>query len=210
MSAMIAKFLALTALSALVAAPGAHAQALDPADAAAAQRAANYLQTVTNASGRFTQTNARGQTLRGTFVIQRPGKARFDYDPPSGLSIASDGRRVAVVNSRLKTIQAAPLGMTPLSLFWRDIRLDKKITVAKVGHEGGLLTVVVRDARKKGPGQIALEFNDNPMALRGWTITDAGGGVTRLRLDDFKSSPPRDAAFFELRDPRPIGAAPTL
>jgi outer membrane lipoprotein-sorting protein len=205
---MVFKVVFLLALSG---ASLAQAEPLTPADSALVQRATAYLQHLTTAQGRFTQTNPRGQTVTGTFVLQRPGKARFDYDPPSGLTIASDGHRVAVLDRRLKTIQASPLGLTPLSLFLaKDIRLDRGVTVANVTHTPGGFTVVARDARKKTQGQIALDFAESPIALTGWTITDAGGGVTRVRLTDFAASPPRDSAFFVLQDPRPAPAAPVF
>jgi outer membrane lipoprotein-sorting protein len=189
----------------------ARAESLTPADAALVQRATAYLQHLTTAKGRFTQTNPRGQTVTGTFVLQRPGKARFDYDPPSGVTIASDGHRVAVLDRRLKTIQAVPLGFTPLGLFLaKDIRLDRGVTVVKVMRSPGDFTVVARDARKKTQGQIALDFTESPIALTGWTITDAGGGATRVRLADFAPSAPREASFFVLHDPRPITPGPTL
>jgi outer membrane lipoprotein-sorting protein len=196
---------------ALCAAPLARAEALAPADTALVQRATGYLQHLTTAKGRFTQTNPRGQTVTGTFVLQRPGKARFDYDPPSGVTIASDGHRVAVLDRRLKTIQASPLGLTPLSLFLaKDIRLDRGVTVANVTRTPGGFIVVARDARKKTQGQIALDFSESPIALTGWTITDAGGGATRVKLTDFAVSAPREASFFVLQDPRPVAAAPAF
>jgi outer membrane lipoprotein-sorting protein len=205
---MVLKVVFLLALSG---ASLAQAEPLTPADSALVQRATAYLQHLTTAQGRFTQTNPRGQTATGTFVIQRPGKARFDYDPPSGLTIASDGHRVAVLDRRLKTIQASPLGLTPLSLFLaKDIRLDRGVDVAKVTRTPGGFIVVASDAHKKAQGQIALDFTGNPIALTGWTITDAGGGATRVRLTDFARSPPREASFFVLQDPRPTGAAPTF
>ncbi len=198
---MLAPVLAL----ALAAAP------LSPDDAALVQRATGYLQHLTTAKGRFAQSNPRGQTVTGTFVLQRPGKARFDYDPPSGLTIASDGHRVAVLDRRLKTIQASPLGLTPLSLFLaKDIRLDRGVAVTKVTHTAGGFTVVARDASKKAQGQIALDFTESPIALTGWTITDAGGGATRVRLTDFSPSAPREASFFVLSDPRPTAAPPAF
>jgi len=205
---MIRKSLVLLAL---LAAPNARAEALTPDDQALVQRATAYLQQLATAKGRFSQTNPRGQTVTGTFVLQRPGKARFDYDPPSGLTIASDGHRVAVLDRRLKTIQASPLGLTPLSLFLaKDFRLDKGVKVAKVTRSAGAFTVVATDAGKKAQGQIALDFTASPVALTGWTITDASGGAIRVRLSGFAASAPREAAFFVLQDPRPVGAPPKL
>jgi outer membrane lipoprotein-sorting protein len=160
-----------------------------------------YLQGLTTAKGRFVQTDARGGVSQGIFYLQRPGKARFDYDPPSGLAIASDGHEVSVVDRRLKTIQSYPLALTPLALFLaRDIRLDRGVAITQVTHSAENFTVVARDGRKKTEGQIALTFSRSPVALTGWAITDDRGATVRVRLLEFSPSPPRGAKFFELYD----------
>ena len=165
------------------------------------------MQGLSTAKGHFVQTDARGATSQGTFYLQRPGRARFDYDPPSGLVIASDGHEVSVVDRRLKTIQSYPLGMTPLALFLaRDIRLDRGVAVSQVARSGQDFTVVARDVHKKTQGQIALTFATSsltltgPLTLTGWAITDAQGATVRVRLSDFAPAPPHEAKFFQLYD----------
>lgn len=165
-------------------------------------RAIRYIEALTSEQSRFVQTDARGGRSEGTFYLQRPGKARFDYDPPSGLSIASDGHEVRVVDRRLKTIHAYPLGLTPLGLFLaRDVRLDRGVVVTQVTHTADGLTIVAEDAHKKTRGRIALTFSDAPFALTGWTITDARGTTVTVRLAGMAHAEPRDASFFKLADP---------
>ena len=201
---------AILALAALLAAtPFALAAApappvLSAPDAASVARAVAYLQALTTAKGRFVQTDAKGAVTEGTLFLQRPGKARFEYDPPSGLVIASDGHEVSVVDRRLDTIQSYPLGLTPLSLFLaRDIRLDKGVTVSRVDRQAGGFSIAARDGRKKAEGQIVLYFADAPVALTGWALTDGQGRTVRVRLVDFARSSPRPAKFFELYDRAP-------
>ena len=79
----------------------AAATALSAEDKALVDKAAAYLQNLAAAKGEFIQTDGRGRTLRGTFYLQRPGKARFEYAPPSGLLIVSDGSNVNVHDRRL-------------------------------------------------------------------------------------------------------------
>ncbi|MDQ2861432.1 MAG: outer membrane lipoprotein carrier protein LolA [Pseudomonadota bacterium] len=175
--------------------------ALTAPDTALVARASAYLQSLTTAKGRFTQTDTRGQVTQGTVWVQRPGKARFEYDPPSGLVIASDGHEVSVVDRRLKTIQSYPLGLTPLALLLaRDIRLDKGVTVTQVARFPHAFAITARDGRKKAQGQIVLYFADAPIALTGWALTDAQGRTVRVRLS-VNPAPPREARFFELYDP---------
>ncbi len=185
-------------------AAGSTVPGLSDEDARDVARSVAYLDGLTTVKWRFTQTDTRGGRLSGSLILQRPGKARFDYDPPSGLVVASDGHKVSVVDRRLKTISSYPLGMTPLGLFLgRNIRLDRGVRVASVDHEGGDLTVVAVEAQHRDRGSIALNFNSSPFGLTGWTLTDGRGVKVRVRLTDFSRIGPQDAKVFELADPAP-------
>ena len=96
---------------------GQAAPALSADDKALVDKAVAYLQGLSEAKGRFTQTDPRGAVSTGELFLKRPGKARFAYDPPSGLLVVSDGGAVAIQDNRLKTFDSYPLGATPLSLF---------------------------------------------------------------------------------------------
>ncbi len=185
-------------------------ESLSPDQAAVVARARAYLRGLSSAKGRFVQIDPRGAISTGAFYLQRPGKARFEYDPPSGLVIASNGFRVAVVNSRLKTIQAYPLGMTPLGLLLsRDIRIDRGVVVGKVIARADGFSIVARDGTKRTQGQITLDFGDPPLALAGWTITDAQGGTTQVKLLDFAPTSRFPWTLFELADPNATQVGPS-
>lgn len=178
--------------------------ALSVADRALVERAAAYLQGLTEAKGRFVQTDARGATSQGSLYLKRPGKARFEYDKPSGLLVVSDGGNVSIADSRLKTFDAYPLMATPLSLFLaREIRLDRGINVTRVSRMADGFSITARDAKKQAEGQITLTFSDNPLALIGWTVTDAQGASTRIRLTSLTKTSGLAPSLFVLKDPRP-------
>ena len=171
-------------------------------DSALVSKAVGYLEGLTSAKGRFEQTDSRGETTTGTFFLQRPGRARFDYDLPSGLVIASNGFKVTVVNRRLKTIESYPLGLTPLGLFLaRNIRLDQGVVVSAVDRTASGFIVTAQDAHKRSQGSIALSFSDQPMRLQGWVVTNAQGRSVRVRLAGLSPSPAQSWKFFELSDP---------
>jgi outer membrane lipoprotein-sorting protein len=195
---------ATLALAAASLAPAALAQsALSAEDQALVQKATDYLQGLDEAKGRFVQIDARGQTTQGAFFLKRPGKARFDYDPPSGLVVVSDGYSVTVADSRLATFTRYPLGATPLSLFLaKTIRLDKGVTITAVERQGGSFTIVARDGHRKTAGQLALTFTETPMQLTSWAATDAQGRTTRVRLIGLERTSGLDKALFVPKDPR--------
>ena len=195
--------LALALAAAPLATPALAQAALSPADQALVNRAVAYLEGLGEARGRFVQTDGRGRSTTGELFLKRPGKARFAYDPPSGLLVVSDGGVVSVQDKRLKTFDKYPLSATPLSLFLaRTIRLDKGVTVSRVARLSDGFSITARDGRKQTAGEITLTFRDNPMALVGWTVTDAQGRPTQVRLQGFQRTAGLDRSLFFLKDPR--------
>jgi len=196
--------LGCTALPAAAWAQRPAIQPLTPAEQALVDRASAYLQNLTQAKGRFVQTDARGITTQGTLYLKRPGKARFEYDPPAGLLVVSDGGKVSIANSRLKTFDSYPLAATPLSLFLaRTIRLDRGVVISRVARLADGFSITARDGKKEAEGQITLNFSDTPLRLIGWTVSDAQGSSTRIRLASFAPVSGLAPSLFVLEDPRP-------
>ena len=207
------RLLALSAAAALAPLDAWSAAAQTPAlsadDLALVDKAVAYLQGLSEARGRFTQSDGRGAPTQGELFLKRPGKARFAYDPPSGLLVVSDGGRVIVQDKRLDTFTAYPLGATPLSLFLATtIRLDKGVQVTRVSRAADGFSITARDGKKETAGQIAITFTDNPMTLAGWTVTDAQGRGTQVRISGLQRASGLDPALFVLKNPHPIKPDP--
>ncbi|MDO8378129.1 outer-membrane lipoprotein carrier protein LolA [Phenylobacterium sp.] len=196
--------LAALPLPALAARPAVTPLSAD--DRALVDRAATYLQGLTEAKGRFVQTDARGTMTQGVVYLKRPGKARFAYEAPSGLLVVADGANVSVADSRLKTFDRYPLMATPLSIFLaRQIKLDRGVVISDVSRMADGFSITARDGKKQAEGQITLTFSDNPLALVGWTVSDAQGQSTRIRLTGLQRASGLAPTLFVLNDPRPKG-----
>lgn len=200
----LALALAAAPLAGSVAAPAFAQAGLSAQDRALVERAAAYLESLKEAKARFVQTDSRGRSIGGDVFLKRPGKARFDYDPPSGLLVVSDGGVVSVQDTRLKTFDRYPLSATPLSVFLaKNIRLDKGVTVTRVSRMADGFSITARDGNKRTAGQIMLTFRNEPMTLTGWTITDAQGRQTRVQLQGLQRASGLAGSLFVLKDPRP-------
>jgi outer membrane lipoprotein-sorting protein len=177
--------------------------ALPAPDLELVNRATAYLQGLKEAQGRFEQTSPRGVVTTGELFLSRPGKARFQYDPPSGLLVVSDGKTVSVYDSRLKTFDRAPLSATPLALLLaRRVRLDEDVEVARVGRiDNGFFLTVRKTNGRDNQGYITLMFGEAPTVLRGWTLVDGQGQTTRVKITDLKPESV-DGNLFVLGDPR--------
>jgi outer membrane lipoprotein-sorting protein len=166
-------------------------------------KATAYIQGLSSAKGRFVQTDQRGTQTQGTFYLQRPGKARFAYDPPAGLLVVSNGNNVNIFDSRLKTYESYPLSKTPLNLLLaREVRLDRGVVITDVRPLADGFTIVAQDAKRQALGRISIDFSNGPTALMGWTVTDIKGGQIRVRLADFAETTDLDPKLFVLTDPR--------
>jgi outer membrane lipoprotein-sorting protein len=165
------------------------------------EAASTYLQGLRTVTARFTQGDSNGQTTTGTLYLQRPGKARFQYDPPSGLLVVSDGTLVAVSDTRLKTFNEYPLGRTPLVLLLgRQVRLDRA-DIAAVEETPNGFSITAR-GHGQAEGRLTLLFRSDPVELRGWNLVDSQGRETRVRFGPLQAADHLAPGLFYPRDPR--------
>ena len=197
----------------LLLAPGvglAAAPVLSDEDKTTVDKAVAYLQGLSRARGRFTQTDSRGKTAIGDVYLQRPGKIRFEYDAPNNnILVISDGNQVSVADSKLKTTDRYPLRSTPLSLFLaKQIRLDRGVVVTQVDRAPGKFTITARDGGKDTAGSIIITFSDEPVGLMEWTIIDAQRQRTRIQLNSLNPVASLDPELFKFAIPRTTGKGP--
>jgi outer membrane lipoprotein-sorting protein len=195
---------ALLGIAALALAPVAYAQgapvALQGAQRAAALATANrYLNSYSRMQARFTQSSPGGGRSAGTLYIQKPGRMRFEYDPPAPLLVVADGRVVAVRDNELRTTERTPLRSTPLNIILgQNIDLERNARVLRVSQSGPWHMITVRDRAGHMDGQITLQFNDG--RLRSWDVIDATGARTRVTLSNVTEPGSLDAGLFRLPD----------
>jgi outer membrane lipoprotein-sorting protein len=107
--ALLGLAFALTASSAALA-------AVSEADRAVLSQISQKLSGVKTMNGEFVQFDPNGQQREGKFYIARPGKVRFQYDPPTTIQVIADGKSVLVFDKKLQTYDIWPLSQTPLRL----------------------------------------------------------------------------------------------
>jgi outer membrane lipoprotein-sorting protein len=169
--------------------------------AAAVQRINDYFNGITNLQGNFEQVDANNKRATGRFYVQRPGKLRFDYAPPSALRVVADGAFLAIEDSDLKTIEKYPLASTPFRLLLGEgVDLARDARIVGVESDEGLLGVALEDKKGDAAGQIKLYFDTEPeMTLKQWVITDAQGLATTVTVNDVVPGRKVAADFFNAK-----------
>jgi outer membrane lipoprotein-sorting protein len=147
-----------------------------------------YLNSIRSMKARFVQTNPNGSIAQGTLYVRRPGRMRFEYDPPSQLKIVADGYQVTMWDPATKDFGQWPIGWTAASFLAKDpITLSGDLRVEKLERVNGLIEMTMSQARKPQEGKVIVRFSENPMALRGWTIVDNRGNRVSIALADMQT-----------------------
>jgi outer membrane lipoprotein-sorting protein len=178
------------------------------ADRADLDRVSAALNATRTLQGDFVQLGPNGEIDQGRFYISKPGRLRFQYTPPSPLLIVSDGRTVAVSNSRLKTTDRYPLSATPLDLILADkIDLGHDNSIMAVVRQPGVVVIEARTSRNRNKPNIAITFAEPGLELRQWTIIDDQGLATTVVLRGLMENAAVSDTLFVLRDTKkPVGA----
>ena len=180
-------------LAALVAANGlcasapvavaAEPVALSPDQSAAVRRAVRYLNDISTLKARFIQISSNGAYAEGDVIIQRPGRMRFEYDPPHPVLIIANGLSLLFYDREIKQASFLPLWETPLwFLIRKEVTLSEGIVVSAVEQSPGALRITITDKDLSETGSVTLVFSDRPLALKKWEITDAQGILTQVSL----------------------------
>ena len=165
---------------------------------AAVQRINDYFNNLNSIQGNFEQVDSNNKRTTGRFYVQRPGKLRFDYAPPSTLRLVADGHFLAIEDSSLKTVEKYPIESTPFRLLLGEgVDLGRDSRIVGVEGDDGSLAIALEDKGGKATGQIKLYFDTAPqMKLRQWVITDAQGLATTVTISDIAPGRKVAADFF--------------
>jgi outer membrane lipoprotein-sorting protein len=148
-----------------------------------------YLNQLQTAQGEFTQINDDGSISTGTIYIKRPGRVRFEYNPPeSGLVIAGANTVVIFDKKSNQPAETYPLSRTPLSIILaQNVDLGRARMVTNHTYDGTATVVTAQDPAHPEYGNIQLKFTGNPVQLRQWIINDNNGSRTTVVLGDLRT-----------------------
>jgi outer membrane lipoprotein-sorting protein len=143
-----------------------------------------YLNDMKTAEAEFTQISDDGFISTGTLYIKRPGKMRFEYDPPNFGVVVAGNNTVAIVDKKSnQRPETYPLSKTPLSLILaRTVNLAEANMVVDHGFDGTATTVTAQDPKHPERGNIEMSFTGLPIELRKWVIKGETGERTTVIL----------------------------
>jgi outer membrane lipoprotein-sorting protein len=181
-------------------APAPGGPALDTNQRIMLEKVNTYFNSVTTLVGKFAQVGPDGSKTEGQFYMQKPGKIRFEYDPPSPIELISDGDTVAVRDRKLATQDIYPLSQTPLKFLLSDkLDLMKDANVVGAYQDELFVTVVIEEKNVlAGTHRLMIMFGKKDLQLKQWTVTDPQGYDTTVAVSDLDSSKKPDPKLFKI------------
>jgi outer membrane lipoprotein carrier protein len=163
-----------------------------------------FLDGLTTLQSRFEQAvldteNSTSGLLRGEFLLDRPGKFRWDYAAPNKQVILADGRDIWIIDEDLKQVtrhyQSWALKGTPAAFLTMQTSIEDDFEVVEKGERAGTqwLELTPRDP-ESDLNRVLLGFADQE--LRQMELNDKFGQISRFRFFDVHRNVPIDPALF--------------
>jgi len=163
----------------------AQALGLRPAAADSIQKAEAWFNRLTTFQASFTQVSSDGSSAKGTFLLRRPYRSRFDYDEPVPITLITTKTWLHVDDADRREVVCYPVSETPLRLILTEtVNLRRSDVKTTTSSKDGITSVTIEQDEGEAAGRIVFEFDDQPFELRRWVITDANGITTSVFLSN--------------------------
>jgi len=167
------------------------------------ERVENYLSGLTTIVSDFTQAAPDGTLTSGKFYMQRPGKMRWQYNPPTPILMVSNGSELVYYDYELEQVNNIPLDSTLIGFLAQDkISFDGMVGITELTVEQGAIRINLVQRETPDNGQLMLEFSDHPLQLRNMVVTDSTRQVTSVSLNNARFGLKLDQKLFVFHDPR--------
>jgi outer membrane lipoprotein-sorting protein len=164
------------------------------------ERVENYLNSLTTVVTDFTQTAPDGTLANGKFYLERPGKMRWEYEPPVPILMVSSGGVMTYFDRELAQTSTIPIDNTPAGILVREhIAFSGDIAVKEMNNEAGIIHITLIQPEKMDNGELTLELTAKPLALKNLSFIDATKQETRIRFSNAVMGQPIDSKLFTLR-----------
>jgi outer membrane lipoprotein-sorting protein len=161
------------------------AQASSYSETQLIQRAEQSISKIKTLSANFLQISSDGSVGEGVLYFRRPTQLRLEYKKPETLTLVTSRVWLYVDDKVAKSVQAIPLGQTPLSLLLsEEISFRSEDFKTSAVEQDGIAVITMVKQDGDAAGQLDLEFDTDSWQLRRWVITDLLGVETIVTLQN--------------------------
>lgn len=146
-------------------------------------KAQSYLNRLKTLKADVEQKNPDGSVSRGEFFLKRPGQMRLVYTSPQPLLILANGGKIFYRENDQDALYN--VSSTPADFLLRDsLDLERDVHVVSVNRVDTHIALTLCRPGEEGGASLTLMFEEDKAALSlvGWTVLDAQGNQTHVRL----------------------------
>ena len=161
-----------------------------------------YLRNLGTVQADFIQNTEDGETARGIFYLNRPGKMRFAYQEPANSFLVADGTFVYFWDAPQKQVSQTTIGSTLAEFLLReDLRLSGDVTVTDITPIDDQIQVSLQLTKEPALGNMTLRFQKKPLLILGWRVVDGQGVVSDVSLTNLQTGIKLDKKLFYFARP---------
>jgi len=166
-------------------------------------RLANYMGGFTTIVSDFTQVAPDGSLTSGKFYLKRPGKMRWQYNPPTPVLMIANGREFVYYDYELEQVTYVPLDSALVGFLAQDkISFDGKVGITSFEEKESVIRIGLAQHDKPDEGALMIEFSDRPLLIRNMIVTDSNKQITTVSLSNAQFGVKLDKKLFVFIDPR--------
>ena len=164
------------------------------------QKIEKYLNEITTLIAPFEQEDSAGGKATGTFYLARPGRLRWDYQPPTPILIVAKGSLVAYYDKELNEVSHISLDDTLAGFLTRQkISFgDDGVKILDFEKKSGETSITISQEKKEEQGNLTMFFNSTTMDLVRMEVIDSIGKTTIVRFHTPVYGKPLDKELFAL------------
>ncbi len=168
------------------------------------ERALQYLESFTYLNAKFIQINNNGDILSGKILINRPGKARIEYNEIP-LLLISDGKKFVTINKKIKSITYYNLDDIPVNLLLYKNFKKEDIIISISSESENQVKIKISDKKRTDQSYIEVIFEQKPFIMKKWTVFRDPLNKTEVLLNDLILNEKNLSSKFNIdkEDPRP-------
>ena len=173
-------------------------------DAQAISQVEKYLSSLKTLVASFRQVEADGRTATGKFFLKRPGKMRWQYDPPAPILLVSDGTTITYYDADIDQVNYIPVDESLASFLAEPtIMLNGKTTkLTRFTQDDGIITATIARRDEPEQGTLTLVFKDNPITIHQMIVKDGTGKENTVTFEDGRIGVVLPDTLFTFQDPR--------
>ena len=163
-----------------------------------------YLSEIKSFDSNFIQINSNGDNLSGNIKLSKPNLLRIEYNPPTNRLIISDGKKLAIINKKQKTINFYNINQLPVKILLDDKFKINNQKITKFEKKEGIILVELTVMDESNISNVELIFESSPLNLKKWIIRDFQGYQTEMYLTNTRINDKIDRKNYIIEDPRKI------